>query len=88
MEREARAEHVQTDPGLKRSLRGPEAPQPAASAGGTAELLAWIGLVPAGAHMRSLEDAAFPLTSRNLGTAELDGGTLSLGYMSFFLYIQ
>lgn len=47
----------------------------------TKEIIEWLMEIPTGTYCASLQERSFPLTSRNLGTAELGDRELKLGYM-------
>lgn len=71
LEQEARQEQKKTDPAL--FLRAEEVSKKNAAMlpEESQNVIHWLMEIPTGTYMASPEDLSFPLTSRNLGTAEL-----------------
>lgn len=78
---EIHEEHKVTDPNLNITLTEESLVDKAIDGPNSKDILEWLRLIPVGVQMRSLEVEGFPLTSRNLGTAECVGNQLILGYM-------
>lgn len=81
MDASIKAEHKETDPAPFVKAEAVLAAGRALSIKTTEEIIRWLMEIPTGCYMASHDDASFPLTSRNMGTAELMEDKFVIGYM-------
>lgn len=81
MDANIKAEHKETDPAPFVKAEVVSAAERSLSVKTTAEIIRWVMEIPTGCYMASHDDASFPLTSRNMGTAELMEDKFVIGYM-------
>lgn len=81
MDANIKAEYRETDPTPFVKAETVSAAERSLSAKTTAEIIHWVMEIPTGCYMASHDDASFPLTSRNMGTAELMEDKFVIGYM-------
>lgn len=81
MDQTIKKEQKGTDPALCITLGKNGILEQALDFDDSRKIMEWIALIPTGTFMHSPRNSDFPLTSRNLATAELVGHELLLGYM-------
>lgn len=76
-------EYRKTEPGLSLQLTELETPprKVPVALEDSKTIINWLMEIPSGTYCTDPQDPSFPLTSRNLGTAELTREALCLGYM-------
>lgn len=75
-----KVEHGKTDPDPFITVESAETENSALSIKDTKDIAGWLMQIPTGTYMTSTEDPAFPLTSRNMGTANLKGDKFIIDY--------
>lgn len=80
MDAAIKVEHGKTDPDPFIVAEPGKPANSALSMKDTKDIVGWLMQIPTGTYMASTEDPAFPLTSRNLGTADLKGDKFIIDY--------